>query len=737
MTVTEAIQRGWSVIPVGLDKKPLIESWKPYQSHLPSANDIAGWRGKKPAGWAVITGNISGIFTLDFDGEAGLATMRRLNLEPHRRSPSGGCHVDFVYPGWRIATLNCKTDGELKKRWPGLDCRGDGGYVVFTGRNQAGAYQWLRDSAPYSVDQLPADLVAYLRYGKAGLPKPAPAAPAAPSSTNGRVTTDILIRKALEMARANGRNNSGFWLACQLRDNGYSQPEAESTLRYYAALVPDTNTKGKREPYLEADAQASVQQAYQSASREPWTPKPKPPVHQTLPEPPDAPDAPEPPLPKQRRPDPAEERSIFESVSPYPEPITSTAYIGIAGEFVHQVEQDTEADPSFLLVSFLAAAGNLFGRRSFVWAGADRHYPNLFVCAVGPTASGRKGSAFGPVQLFFDAVDPAWNRLVQSGLSSGEGLIWAVHDPVIKREKLKGAKGQPERYEDVCVDAGVSDKRLLVRQSEFYGALQAMRRQGNTLSPTMRDAWDRGNLNTMTKNNQARATAAHISIIANITREELLRGMTSEEADNGFANRFLWICSHRARLLPDGGKMEQAVGRLPFTVLLERFKRANDAIQCRAIHRTQQAGDLWGHDDDPEAGLYGELSRERHGLFAVCTARAPAQVLRLALIYALLDEAMEIHTEHLLAAREIWRYAEESAAYIFGDAVGDPLADELRALLRKSNEGLTRTEINNLFDRHRSSAEIQRALMVLHQAGLAKFTREQGRGRAVERWFSQ
>ena len=44
-----------------------------------------------------------------------------------------------------------------------------------------------------------------------------------------------------------------------------------------------------------------------------------------------------------------------------------------------------------MLIQFLGYAGNIVGRRAFVWAGADKHYSNIFMCGVGPTSSGRKG----------------------------------------------------------------------------------------------------------------------------------------------------------------------------------------------------------------------------------------------------------------------------------------------------------------------------------------------------------
>jgi hypothetical protein len=380
----------------------------------------------------------------------------------------------------------------------------------------------------------------------------------------------------------------------------------------------------------------------------------------------------------------------------------------------------------------LVYAGNILGRRAYMWAGGDKHYTNLFGVGVGPTSTGRKGSAHGPVELFFRGIDEDWVRAVQSGLSSGEGLIWAIRDPVMKREQSKEKNGPPQ-YRDVEVDAGIKDKRLLVRQSEFFGALQVMRRQGNTLSPVIRDAWGRGDLNSLVKNSPAKAAGAHISIIGNIAKDELLRGMLRDEADNGFANRFLWCCSTRSKSLPEGGKLYQ----VDFSYLQRDFGLASfQAQKVEAVARNEEAADLWGGDDRPRDGMYAELTGDRPGLFGAVTARAAAQVLRLSLIYALLDQKSEIQQEHLLAAHEVWRYCQDSAKYIFGDATGDPTADEVLLHLRKAPDGLTRAQISALFLRHKSSAEISWALVKLHNDRLARFERKATTGRPVETWFA-
>jgi putative DNA primase/helicase len=279
MTPQEALKLGRSIIPCGPEKRPIIDSWKPFQRRLPTARELADWQKLSPVTWGMVTGKVSGIVTLDFDGEPGRRTLKSLGLEPHRRTPSGGFHVDFEHPGWHVATVNGISKPELGRRFPGLDIRGDGGYACFTGRANGGRYTWLRDPEPDKLDLLPADLIReYL----------GPPMSANGSNGNGHAVANgngwrakgaarvarlhadgagRLIDAAL--ARAGGRNDAGFWLACQLRDGGYTEQEAETIMQTYASRTPDTNTKGQAEPYTEAEAKASVRQAYKRPPREP------------------------------------------------------------------------------------------------------------------------------------------------------------------------------------------------------------------------------------------------------------------------------------------------------------------------------------------------------------------------------------------------------------------------------------------------------------------------------------
>jgi hypothetical protein len=110
--------------------------------------------------------------------------------------------------------------------------------------------------------------------------------------------------------------------------------------------------------------------------------------------------------------------------------------------------------------------------------------------------------------------------------------------------------------------------------------------------------------------------------------------------------------------------------------------------------------------------------------------------MRLAMLYALLDRSAVIRVAHLMAALALWDYAQRSVYFVFGEDLGDAVADELLRFLRGSPGGLTRNELRDSFGRHQSSERIGRALSLLLQHQLARCESVQTGGRPAERWFA-
>lgn len=393
----------------------------------------------------------------------------------------------------------------------------------------------------------------------------------------------------------------------------------------------------------------------------------------------------------------------------WPRPVDDAALHGPAGEFVLRTEPHSEAHPVALLAQFLVGFGTACGRGAHYQVEADQHYPNEFCVLVGPSSKGRKGSSWGHVRRVLAEADPGFVAgCLASGLSSGEGLIAQVRDPLHEADS-----------------AAPTDKRRLVLEQEFAQVLKVLSREGNTLSPIVRQAWDGETLQTIVRNNPLRAAQAHVGIVGHITKDELLRYLNATELANGFANRFLLVAVERSKLLPFGSALAD-----------EKLAKVRDAV--RLALRFAGAHRPLAFDDaarEQWMTVYGELSTGQPGLAGAATARAEAHVVRLALIYALLDCSERICVQHLEAGLALWRYSADSARWVFGDSLGDPTADEIWSAAKERPAGVTRTEVSDMFSRNKKRREIERALTVLEEAGrLRRETRPADRGRPAEIW---
>lgn len=419
-----------------------------------------------------------------------------------------------------------------------------------------------------------------------------------------------------------------------------------------------------------------------------------------------------------------EERPPLRPMRGWPAPLSAAALHGVSGRLIELAEPCSEADPAAILLTFLTMVGNTVGRSPHLTFGTELHRCNIYIGLVGLSGSGRKGTSLGPGRAVVGAADPSWAAgRIANGLVSGEGVIYHVRDAAGSESAGAGEWDGRTVTAPKAKDPGVSDKRLLCIESELGALLTAMHRQGSTLSHVLRAAWDGQKLQSLSKNAPVTSTGAHISVIGHITPDELRSALTSVDTANGFGNRFLWGSVRRSKVLPRPPAFEGPA----IDALVEELA---DAIDHGAAYGALKLDAESGEAYDT---YYRELPDDPPGLAGVMAVRAPAFTLRLAMIYALLDMTGVIRIQHFEAAREVVRFCMDSAAAIFGEMTGDPLADRILEALQAGP--LSRKQISvDVFSKHASATAIAGALKTLERAGLAYATRSATNGRPAEVW---
>ena len=406
------------------------------------------------------------------------------------------------------------------------------------------------------------------------------------------------------------------------------------------------------------------------------------------------------PEPTHRQVDDAQENEVFGNLAP-PEAHPKMFY-GLAGEIGQAAARHTEVNPAAATLFFLTMASAAIGRDVFLSVGNTFHHARLFAAHVGRTGKGRKGDAQGAGRRIRADVTDCFSELGHfhtGGLSSREGLAGAIQD------------------NDEDGEGGTDDKRLLVIESEFVNVLSQARREGNTLSAALRDAWDGSDIKPLVKRSPTHCTAPHLAIWVNITPTELVRMMTTTDVSNGFLNRFLFIWAERTGLVAMPARMAETAVREFADRLLDavRFARGSyPATQnTRRMTLTPEAERLYTHH---YAGLCDHDAPE---MIATLLERQAPYTLRLAMMFALLDKSLVINAAHLTAALAWVAYSEESVTYIFSkdEASADYTklkndAEMLTQFLSKrSDRTATRKQISvDCFQRHRSKSELDSLL---------------------------
>lgn len=399
------------------------------------------------------------------------------------------------------------------------------------------------------------------------------------------------------------------------------------------------------------------------------------------------------------------------------------------GTLVRQVQADTEADPVGVLASLACAAGVYLGPGPHVPAGDDRHPLLVWPLVIGRTSAGRKGASWSTARRLLVAADSEFmTGNVRSGLTSGEGLaaMFAEPDeqpdpgPTATTDTTPGGKqategggsgtGDPVR-KPARPSGGLpaGDRRLLVFEPEWAAVMARMRREGNSLSATLRAAWEGGDLSTL--NVSARiAPTSHIGLLAHITPGEFRAKVSHSDMAGGTYNRFLPVVVARSKFLPLAQGADPALVDLIGAQLRERLRAAR---RTGMLAVTGDGARLWRR-------LYVEFStdpgEEDGSPVEQFVSRAAPNCLRIAGLYAALDGADGVHSRHLAAAAALVRYSIDSARSVFTD---NAALTRLAAWIADAGPiGRTREEIRSIyFGRNKTAAEIRPLLDTLLAAG--------------------
>ncbi len=383
-----------------------------------------------------------------------------------------------------------------------------------------------------------------------------------------------------------------------------------------------------------------------------------------------------------------------------PRPSEAMLY-GLAGDVGKTAAETTEANPYAVCMGFMSFLSGMAGRDIYLPVGNTRHHPRLFTLHVGRSSRGRKGDALSLAHRIRHAIDKRESehgtiggsllgQVHTGGLSSREGLVMFIHN------------GFKQGKDEV---PAIEDKRLWVVESEFANILQQSKRDGNTLSPALRDAWDGVSIKPATKSLPLWTTDPHIAIAAAITPTELVDLMKARELSNGFANRFVIFWAERERLIPFPRATSEAdlLGLVERTEEVLRFMKGDypASKDNRAMTMSHEARTAY---ERLYRGLNATTGSPR--LDGILERRAP-MLLRMAMLFAMTDLTLTIEPRHIDAAQAWVMYWVDSVRYVFGEAADEASiaerqesADKLLAYLTQKGEA-TRTEITvECFNKH-------------------------------------
>jgi hypothetical protein len=312
------------------------------------------------------------------------------------------------------------------------------------------------------------------------------------------------------------------------------------------------------------------------------------------------------------------------------------AFTGFFRRYRDLVEPCTEAPPVYHWVTFLTMVGLLLGRSVFIRFPFPL-YPNFYSLLIGRTGIDRKSTA----------------------MKCGDReILQRIPNNIVH---VKGALSSEGIYE---VLAKQRDTRLLLYCDEMRSFLNISNRQGTAdIIPRLNTLYDCPDSDDLTRSRAQSIQIDHpfVSFIAGTPKEWLTDAIGGGEIMGGFVNRFLPVEGMSNKSIPfpkpaDDQTAKQLAAEL--TKIIDQCTNLPVELEWSA-----GANGMYEKFYDAWHQRQSSLSTET----AAITNRIPNHVVKIAMVYSILDGRSEI-TDHAIAtAIQIGDYLERTAISIFAD----------------------------------------------------------------------
>ncbi len=603
--ITNTIAGGTKVLPIKFkEKKPSIMGWPASASC--DLTQINNWFKDKEMNAGIPTGIINGFWTLDIDKESDGFTSLEY-IEKICGPIIEKCSYVVDTGGGGLHALFRLRDDEiipsLTGIMPGVDTRGEGGQIVSPFSTHESGKVYLpridhEDKTLY-VDQLAHAPELLIPFIKDKIAKKNTADKRTDNKTN--IGISAIATKNNFKFKKGSRNNDLFKLMSAIRNAPLSNEG------FIAA--------GRAENLLRCDPPLDDDEVLRIV------------------------------------------KSVYERYQPniILEPqISEDGFYGLAGNLINEISKHSEASKAALLFQFLIEVGNIFGDKFYKSIGGSNVYTNDFCLIIGDTSKARKGTGLKAINFFIKKVwKDSFVKRIFNGLSTGEGIIWSLRDPIY--ENFENKQGE---IKTKLIDPGNPFKSAIFIEQEFSKLLKVGNRDTNNVTEVLRAAWDLEILQSLSKTQPAKASNTFISLIGHITSDEFLKCISQVDRFNGFLNRFLFCHSYRDKIISNPINFETLASQLSCMTDLYCLKAFIDNSVTTEITLSPEAQDWWDK-------FYNEYGTSPDGLYPEIKARTENHIIKIAMIYALLDKSYVIEVDHLKASKAVVDYSNDTIDFIF------------------------------------------------------------------------